>query len=103
MHVLSGIRIRGLSVQAIKAYPSDRESTETDTKLLPSRTEDLRMSLEKMWFVVLSCVYMMQVCSRESSAGDARADVSCKLWKVRSELRLTLFYLHEASAAHPQR
>jgi hypothetical protein len=29
----------------------------------------------------LCCVYTMQVCSRESSPGDARAEVSCKLWK----------------------
>jgi hypothetical protein len=31
----------------------------------------------------LSRVYTMQIGSRESSTEDARADVSCKLWKVR--------------------
>jgi hypothetical protein len=33
--------------------------------------------------ISLSRVYTMQVVSRETRPGDARADVPCKLWKVR--------------------
>jgi hypothetical protein len=50
-----------------------------------------------------SRVYTTQVGSHESSTGDARADVSSELRKVRqgeiwSELRFPLFDLHETSA-----
>jgi hypothetical protein len=58
------------------------------------------MTRSSKWITLLKPRLMMQVCSRKSSPGDARADVSCKLCKVRhaeiwSELRLPLFYLHE--------